>query len=97
MYPAVGALIWVVLGALVGWFAGHVLKARAGEHARQVVGASIAVGILGAILGGFISTIAHHGDANPRGCLFCIGIAFLSACVASVVHALVPHKLRTVR
>lgn len=45
-----GIIAWVILGAIAGWIASKI----AGTDAQQGWLANIAVGILGALLGGFI-------------------------------------------
>ena len=47
-----GILLWVIFGALVGWLASLLL----GTDAQQGLVGNIVLGILGALLGGFVST-----------------------------------------
>lgn len=45
-----GFLAWIILGALAGWIASMIMK----TDAEQGAIANIIVGIIGAVLGGFI-------------------------------------------
>lgn len=48
-----GILMWILFGALVGWIA-SIIK---GKNAQMGAFANIGVGIVGAILGGFIVSL----------------------------------------
>ena len=53
-----GFVTWIVLGALSGWVASMV----AGTNARMGLVANVVVGILGAVVGGWIfSLFGRHG------------------------------------
>jgi uncharacterized membrane protein YeaQ/YmgE (transglycosylase-associated protein family) len=53
-----GILSWIILGALAGWVASMIMKKNASMGAI----ANIGVGILGALIGGFVmSVIGGHG------------------------------------
>jgi uncharacterized membrane protein YeaQ/YmgE (transglycosylase-associated protein family) len=43
-------ILWILLGALAGWIASIIM----GRNASMGAGANIVVGILGAVIGGFI-------------------------------------------
>ena len=43
-------IFWIVLGALAGWIASMIM----GRNAQMGAGANIIVGIIGAIIGGFV-------------------------------------------
>ena len=45
-----GFLAWIILGALAGWIASMIMK----TDAEQGAIANVIVGIIGAVLGGFI-------------------------------------------
>lgn len=48
-----GILLWIIFGGLVGWIASLIL----GTDAQQGIIGNIVLGILGALLGGFISSL----------------------------------------
>ena len=43
-------IVWIILGALAGWIASMVM----GRDAQMGAGANIVVGIIGAVIGGFL-------------------------------------------
>ena len=53
-------LLWIILGALAGWIASMIV----GNDARQGAIGNIVVGILGAILGGFLMQLLGFRDAS---------------------------------
>jgi uncharacterized membrane protein YeaQ/YmgE (transglycosylase-associated protein family) len=69
-------LFWILFGALVGWVASLIMK----TDAKQGALANIAVGIVGAILGGFIANL--FGSSGVTG--FNI-TSFIWALVGSLV------------
>jgi len=48
-----GIILWIIFGALVGWVASIIMK----TDAEQGMIANIIVGIVGAFIGGFISSM----------------------------------------
>ncbi len=48
-----GILIWIIFGALVGWVASIIMK----TNVEQGGIANIIIGILGAVLGGFLAQL----------------------------------------
>ena len=50
-------LSWLIVGLIAGWLAGTIMKGRG----YGLVG-DIVVGVLGALLGGFLATLLFGGD-----------------------------------
>ncbi len=71
-----GIILWIVFGALVGWLASIIMKTDAQQGALL----NIAVGIVGAILGGFIMTF--FGKTGVNGFNF---YSFFVALIGAVV------------
>jgi uncharacterized membrane protein YeaQ/YmgE (transglycosylase-associated protein family) len=46
-------ILWIVLGGVAGWIASIIM----GDNAQMGVGANIVVGILGALIGGWVFTL----------------------------------------
>jgi uncharacterized membrane protein YeaQ/YmgE (transglycosylase-associated protein family) len=67
-------LIWIVFGALAGWIASMLMGSR-GSLVWD-----IAVGIVGAILGGFLMNLAGYGGVNGFN-LYSFVVAIIGACV----------------
>lgn len=67
-----GFIAWIVLGALAGWIASMIMK----TNAQQGALANIIVGIVGAIIGGFLFSLFGSSGVN--------GFNFYSLLVALV-------------
>lgn len=69
-----GILLWIIFGALVGWIASAIMGSSGGLLW------DIVVGIVGAVLGGFIMSFFGYGDVNGFN-LYSFFVAILGACV----------------
>lgn len=54
-------LIWIVFGAVVGWLSSIIMKA----NQSQSVGSDIVLGVLGAVVGGFVMNL--FGNSGVTG------------------------------
>lgn len=77
MNPSYGIILWIVIGALAGWIGSKVM----GTDARQSGAANVLVGIVGAVIGGWI-TRTLFGDSTTNNGLIA---SFLVALLGSVV------------
>jgi uncharacterized membrane protein YeaQ/YmgE (transglycosylase-associated protein family) len=69
-----GIILWIVFGALVGWIASMVMESSGG------LVWDIVVGIVGAVIGGFIMSL--FGDNGVNGfTLYSFLVALLGACI----------------
>lgn len=71
-----GILSWIIVGALAGWIASKIV----GKDAQMGALANIAVGIAGAIIGGYILQLFGVGGVTGLN-LYSIIIAIFGACV----------------
>lgn len=55
-----GLLSWIILGGLAGWLASIIMK----KNASMGILANIAVGIIGAFIGGFIVNLLGGGSVT---------------------------------
>jgi uncharacterized membrane protein YeaQ/YmgE (transglycosylase-associated protein family) len=55
-----GIILWIVFGALVGWIASMIMK----TNAQQGALANIVVGIVGALIGGWIMSFFGHAGVT---------------------------------
>jgi uncharacterized membrane protein YeaQ/YmgE (transglycosylase-associated protein family) len=69
-----GIIIWVIFGALVGWVASMVMGGGGG------ILSDIIIGIVGALIGGFVMNFFGQGGINGFN-LYSFLVALLGACV----------------
>lgn len=81
MNPAYGILLWIVIGALAGWVGSMIM----GTNARQGAIANIIVGIIGAVIGGFITQTVFGDRFGNNGLFASFGVALLGACIVIAV------------
>jgi uncharacterized membrane protein YeaQ/YmgE (transglycosylase-associated protein family) len=71
-----GILAWVVLGGLAGWVA----SMFAGTNAKMGIPSNVFVGILGAVVGGYIFNFFGHVGITGFN-LYSFGVALVGATV----------------
>lgn len=69
-----GLIIWIVFGALVGWVASLLMKSEGG------IVWDIVVGIVGAVIGGFLMSLIGQGGVGGFT-IYSFLVALLGACV----------------
>ena len=80
-----GLIFWVVVGAVAGWLAEKIMKADMG------LGMNIVVGIVGALIGGFlVDTLTPFDDDG--GLIWSILVATLGAVILLWVVNVVKRK-----
>lgn len=78
-------VVWVIVGGLAGWIASKIV----GKDSQMGLFANIAVGVLGAIIGGFILNLFGFSGVTGFN-LWSILVAILGA----VILLLVMNKIR---
>ena len=79
-----GILAWIILGALAGWVASLIMR----TDAEQGAVANIVVGIVGAVLGGFI--VGMLGGQSVTGLnLYSLAVAVLGAVILLFLYRMV--------
>ena len=83
-----GILAWLVVGLIAGWLANAVMRGGRGNVVTDIV-----VGIIGAIVGGFLAS-QLFGVANPVNGINVgsIVVAFLGAVVAIAIVRALPGR-----
>jgi Transglycosylase associated protein. len=77
-----GILIWIIFGALVGWVASMIMKDGGGLIW------DIIVGIVGAVIGGFIMSLIGKSGVSGFN-LYSFLVALLGACILiAIVRAI---------
>lgn len=77
MNPTYGIILWIIIGALAGWIGSKVM----GTDASQGGLANIVVGVVGAMIGGFLTSFLFGDSATNNGFFASFGVALLGACV----------------
>lgn len=82
-----GIIIWLIVGGVVGWLASMIMK----TDAQQGIFLNVVVGIVGAMLGGFlISPLVGAGSINDG---FSI-VSFLVSLVGAIILLAVVNLVR---
>ena len=77
MNPAYGVLIWIAIGALAGWVGSKIM----GTDAQQGALANIGVGIVGAVVGGFVTRLLFGDNPGNNGLIASFAVALAGACL----------------
>ena len=80
-----GIILWIIFGALVGWIASMVMESRGG------LVWDIAVGIVGAVLGGWIMNLLGEGGVSGFN-LYSFIVALVGACVLIAIVRAIRHS-----
>ena len=73
-----GIIIWIIFGALVGWVASMIMGGSGGLLWN------IVVGIVGAVIGGFVMNFLGHGGVGSFN-LYSFLVAHLGACILILI------------
>ncbi|MFH1513045.1 MAG: GlsB/YeaQ/YmgE family stress response membrane protein [Bacillota bacterium] len=82
-----GILLWIVMGGLVGWVASMIMK----RNEKMGLIANIIVGIVGAVLGGWIASLLGLGSISGFN-LSSFLIALGGACLLMLVTGIFKKK-----
>jgi uncharacterized membrane protein YeaQ/YmgE (transglycosylase-associated protein family) len=77
MNPAYGVILWIVIGALAGWIGSKIM----GTDARQGALANILIGIVGAVIGGFVARALFGDDPGNNGFFASFLVALAGSCL----------------
>ena len=82
-----GILSWLVLGALAGWIASIVMKTNAGQGGLM----NIVVGIVGAVIGGFVFSFLGGSPVDGFN-LYSLLVATVGAVILLAIYRAVARK-----
>ena len=71
------AILWICIGAAAGWFGSRIM----GTFARPSALANIIIGIISAVLAGFVSQRLLGADLGRGGAIVGLGGALLGSCL----------------
>ena len=77
MNPSYGIIMWIIVGALAGWIGSKLM----GTDARQGAMANIVIGVIGAVVGGFVTRVAFGDNPGNNGFIASFFVSLLGACV----------------
>jgi uncharacterized membrane protein YeaQ/YmgE (transglycosylase-associated protein family) len=77
MNPAYGIIMWIIIGALAGWIGSMIM----GTNAKQGGLMNIIVGVVGAVVGGFLARSVFGDSSLNNGFFASFFVALLGACV----------------
>ena len=83
-----GIIVWLVVGGLIGWVASMIMK----TDAQQGVILNVVVGIVGAMIGGWLITpllgagSVNQGDFSLIGLLVSLGGAVILLAVVNLIR-----------
>jgi uncharacterized membrane protein YeaQ/YmgE (transglycosylase-associated protein family) len=85
MNPQYGILAWLIIGGLAGWVGSILMKV----DARMGLVANIALGMVGAVLGGWVTRSFFNDRLGDNGLVASFGVALLgSLIVIALVKAI---------
>ena len=79
-----GIIAWIIIGALAGWITGKLMKGSGYGFFMDMV-----VGLVGALIGGFIASKIGFGGENQHGLIISIVIAVIGAVILTFILRLI--------
>lgn len=79
-----GLIAWIVIGVVAGWLTGKLMKGSGFGFIMDMV-----VGLIGALVGGFLSSHLGFGGEDQHGLIMSIVIAVIGAVILTVILRLI--------
>ncbi len=79
-----GIIAWIIIGIVAGWITGKIMKGSGFGALMDMI-----VGLIGALIGGFITYHLGLGGAGEHGLIVSIAIAVLGAVILTWLIRLV--------
>jgi uncharacterized membrane protein YeaQ/YmgE (transglycosylase-associated protein family) len=79
-----GIVVWIIIGAIAGWLTGKIMKGSGFGFFMDMI-----VGLVGACIGGFISSHLGWGGVGDHGLIVSIGIAVVGAIILTWIVRLI--------
>jgi uncharacterized membrane protein YeaQ/YmgE (transglycosylase-associated protein family) len=77
MNPAYGIIMWVIVGALAGWIGSKIMR----TDAQQGGLANIIIGVIGAVIGGFVTRAVFGDSPGNNGFVASLLVATLGSVI----------------
>jgi uncharacterized membrane protein YeaQ/YmgE (transglycosylase-associated protein family) len=88
MNPEYGIILWVIIGALAGWIGSKIM----GTDARQGGVANVIIGVIGAVIGGFLTRVLFGRDMANNGLIASFLVALAGACLVIYLRKLITGR-----
>jgi uncharacterized membrane protein YeaQ/YmgE (transglycosylase-associated protein family) len=79
-----GLIAWIVIGVLAGWITGKLMKGSGFGFLMDMI-----VGLVGALIGGFVSSHLGFGGAGDHGIIGSTIIAVIGAVILTLIVRLI--------
>lgn len=79
-----GIIAWIIIGIVAGWLTGKIMKGSGFGVLMDMV-----IGLIGALIGGFISSHIGMGGVGDHGLIMSIVIAVIGAVILTFLVRLV--------
>lgn len=79
-----GLIAWIIIGVLAGWITGKLMKGSGYGFFMDMI-----VGLIGALIGGFLSSHLGAGGVNEHGMTMSIIIAVIGAVILTLIVRLI--------
>jgi uncharacterized membrane protein YeaQ/YmgE (transglycosylase-associated protein family) len=79
-----GVIAWIIIGVIAGWITGKLMKGSGFGFLMDMV-----VGLIGALIGGFLSSHLGFGGVGEHGLTMSIVIAVIGAVVLTLLLRLI--------
>ena len=79
-----GLIAWIIIGVIAGWLTGKLMKGSGFGFFMDMI-----VGLVGALVGGFISSHMGLGGVGQHGLIISIIIAVIGAVIVTVILRLI--------
>jgi uncharacterized membrane protein YeaQ/YmgE (transglycosylase-associated protein family) len=79
-----GIIAWIIIGVLAGWITGKIMKGSGFGFFMDMI-----VGLVGALVGGFLSSLIGFGGVGQHGLIISIVIAVIGAVLLTWVVRLI--------
>jgi uncharacterized membrane protein YeaQ/YmgE (transglycosylase-associated protein family) len=90
MNPEYGIIMWVVIGALAGWIGSKIMH----TDAQQGGIANIIIGVIGAVVGGFIARAIFGDRMANNGMIASFFVALAGACLVIGLRKMITGRRR---